>query len=119
MAAGNRQRHLRRHRTRRHRHSDAIMSTSLGEKSRPPASSSCNNTGGPTTESCVLKTACDAFERDLTPWIVTDACFSHAGQEAHDAGLLVASRFIGRRQLVTSDEIITRVSVPAVPAEQS
>ncbi len=74
---------------------------------------------GIATESCVLKTACDAFERDLTPWIVTDASFSHAGQEAHDAGLLVASRFIGRRQLVTSDEIITRVSMPPVPAEQS
>ncbi len=64
---------------------------------------------GIATESCVLKTACDAFERNLTPWIVTDACLSHAGQEAHAAGLLVASRFIGRRQLITSDELVTCV----------
>ncbi len=65
---------------------------------------------GIATESCILKTACDAFERNLTPVIVTDACFSHAGQEAHNAGLLVASRFIGRRQLVTSDAVFERVS---------
>lgn len=65
---------------------------------------------GIATESCILKTACDAFERNLTPVIVTDACSSHAGQEAHNAGLLVASRFIGRRQLVTSDAVIERVS---------
>jgi nicotinamidase-related amidase len=58
---------------------------------------------GIATESCVLKTACDAFERGLVPWVVTDAVFSHAGQEAHDAGLLVTRRFVGRRQLVNSD----------------
>lgn len=61
---------------------------------------------GIATESCVLKSACDAFERGLTPWIVTDACASHAGAEAHEAGLLVARRFIGRRQLITSDDAI-------------
>ncbi|MBA2308413.1 MAG: cysteine hydrolase [Pseudonocardiales bacterium] len=65
---------------------------------------------GIATESCVLKTACDAFERGLTPWIVTDACYSHAGQEPHDAGLLVARRFVGRSQLVDSDELFRRDS---------
>lgn len=54
------------------------------------------------TDSCVLKTAVDAFERDLTPWIVTDASASHGGPAAHDAGLAVARRFIGARQLITS-----------------
>lgn len=58
---------------------------------------------GIATESCVLKTACDAFERGLTPWVVKDAVYSHAGQEAHEAGLLVTSRFIGRRQLIDAD----------------
>ncbi|WHT21892.1 cysteine hydrolase [Crossiella sp. CA-258035] len=62
---------------------------------------------GIATESCVLKTACDAFERGLAPWIVRDAVFSHAGQEAHDAGLLVAGRFIGRRQLIDSESLFT------------
>jgi nicotinamidase-related amidase len=50
----------------------------------------------------VLKTAVDAFERDLTPWIVQDACASHAGPEPHNAGLLVARRFIGRSQIISA-----------------
>jgi len=61
---------------------------------------------GIATESCVCKTAVDAFERNLTPWVVTDACASHAGQEAHDAGLLVTSRFIGHKQLITSSDLL-------------
>jgi nicotinamidase-related amidase len=56
---------------------------------------------GIATESCVLKSAVDAFERNLTPWILEDACGSHAGPVAHDAGILVASRFIGRDQIIT------------------
>ncbi|MGW1057350.1 isochorismatase family cysteine hydrolase [Micromonospora rubida] len=60
---------------------------------------------GVATESCVLKSAVDAFERDLTPWLVTDASASHGGQAAHDAGLLVARRFIGAGQLITVSEV--------------
>jgi len=60
---------------------------------------------GLTTESCVLKTAVDTFERHLTPWVVTDACATHAGEKANAAGLLVISRFIGPGQLVTSADI--------------
>jgi nicotinamidase-related amidase len=52
------------------------------------------------TDSCVLKTAVDAFERDLTPWILKDACASHAGPEAHAAGLFIAGRFIGTNQII-------------------
>lgn len=69
---------------------------------------------GIATESCVLKTACDAFERNLTPWIVTDASFSHAGQQAHDAGLFVAGRFIGGGQLVTSDTVLNQMATVAL-----
>ncbi len=57
------------------------------------------------TNSCVLKTAVDAFEQDLTPWIVTDASASHSGTHTHDAGLLVASKFIGGAHLVTTAEV--------------
>lgn len=64
---------------------------------------------GIATESCVCKTAVDAFERDITPWVVTDACASHAGEEAHDAGLLVTGRFIGPKQLVTTEQVLARV----------
>lgn len=56
------------------------------------------------TNSCVLKTAVDAFERDLTPWILTDASASHSSVEAHEAGLLVASKFIGRKQLISTSD---------------
>jgi nicotinamidase-related amidase len=70
---------------------------------------------GLATESCVCKTAVDAFERDLTPWVVTDACGSHAGAEAHEAGLLVTRRFIGRGQMVTSTEVLSALRVPTTP----
>jgi nicotinamidase-related amidase len=62
---------------------------------------------GIATESCVLKGAVDAFERNLTPWLIADASASHAGAEAHAAGLLVARRFIGPRQ------VIARADLPA------
>ncbi|MGH3430301.1 MAG: cysteine hydrolase family protein [Mycobacteriales bacterium] len=64
---------------------------------------------GIATESCVCKTAVDAFERGLIPWVVTDACASPAGREAHDAGLLVTRRFIGSDQLLKSDETLKRI----------
>lgn len=52
------------------------------------------------TDICVLKTAVDAFEHNLTPWILKDACASHAGPEAHTAGLFIATRFIGNNQII-------------------
>jgi nicotinamidase-related amidase len=61
---------------------------------------------GIATESCVLKSAADAFERGYVPWIVTDATASDAGAAVHDAGLTVARRLIGRGQLVTADEVL-------------
>lgn len=61
---------------------------------------------GVATDGCVLKTAVDAFERDIKPIVVTDACYSHAGETVHEAGLLLLSRFIGRKQLVTSRDAL-------------
>ncbi|MFJ8832241.1 isochorismatase family cysteine hydrolase [Micromonospora aurantiaca] len=60
---------------------------------------------GVATESCVLKSAVDAFERDLTPWVVTDASASHGGPAAHEAGILVARRFVGAGQLIEADAV--------------
>jgi len=65
---------------------------------------------GIATESCVLKTAVDAFELGLIPWLVEDASYSHAGREAHEAGCLVARRFIGASQLVPASEVVSRVA---------
>jgi nicotinamidase-related amidase len=60
---------------------------------------------GLATESCVCKTAVDTFERNLIPWVLTDACASHAGNHAHQAGLLVIERFIGAGQLLTTSQV--------------
>lgn len=57
------------------------------------------------TECCVLKTAVDAFERNLTPWVLTDACASHAGPKSHEAGLLVISELIGRGQMIATKDV--------------
>ena len=59
------------------------------------------------TESCVLKTAVDAFELNYTPLILEDLCASHAGKEAHNAGIYVASRFIGPRQIIRAEDVPT------------
>jgi nicotinamidase-related amidase len=57
------------------------------------------------TEICVLKTAVDAFERGLTPWIIKDASASHSGPKAHDAGLFIAGRFIGTNQMIQTTSL--------------
>ncbi|MDQ1287615.1 MAG: hypothetical protein QG622_1180 [Actinomycetota bacterium] len=54
------------------------------------------------TESCVLATCLHAFELGLTPWLLDDACASHAGQDIHDAGRLVISRLIGSGRITTT-----------------
>ncbi len=68
---------------------------------------------GIATESCVLKTAVDAFEADLTPWVVSDAVASHAGEEAHNAGLLVLGRFIGKAQIISASQALARAGIEA------
>jgi nicotinamidase-related amidase len=55
---------------------------------------------GIATESCVLKTAVDAFELDLTPWLISDASASHKGAAVHDMGVFVTQRFIGEGQII-------------------
>jgi nicotinamidase-related amidase len=57
------------------------------------------------TEVCVLKTAVDAFERNITPWVIADASASHAGIETHRAGLLVTSKLIGPRQIIQLGDV--------------
>ncbi|MFD4371078.1 isochorismatase family cysteine hydrolase [Streptomyces sp. NPDC058486] len=68
---------------------------------------------GIATESCVLKSAADAFEYGYAPWIVTDACASDAGPDVHDAGLLVARRLIGSGQLVTTAHVTAQLAAYA------
>jgi len=65
------------------------------------------------TESCVLKSAADAFEHGYAPWIVTDASASDAGPDVHDAGLVVARRLIGTGQLVTAEHVVGQLAAYA------
>ncbi|GAA1392058.1 cysteine hydrolase [Pseudonocardia kongjuensis] len=58
------------------------------------------------TEVCVLKTAVDAFENNIRAWLLTDASASHSGNGPHDAGILVAQKMIGHRQVVHSETAI-------------
>ncbi|WP_335186066.1 isochorismatase family protein [Nostoc sp.] len=45
---------------------------------------------GVETDSCILKTAIDSFERGIEPVIIEDACFSNGDQIAHNAGIFFA-----------------------------
>jgi nicotinamidase-related amidase len=65
------------------------------------------------TEICVLKTAVDAFEHGLTPWILEDASASHSGPKAHTAGLFIAGRFIGTNQIIQTTSLESLLSLPA------
>jgi nicotinamidase-related amidase len=58
------------------------------------------------TEVCVLKTAVDAFEQNITPWLISDASASHAGSETHEAGLLVAKKMIGAGQIISTADLL-------------
>ncbi|MBM9435154.1 cysteine hydrolase [Streptomyces bryophytorum] len=73
---------------------------------------------GIATESCVLKSAADAFELGYAPWILTDASASDAGPAVHEAGLTVARRLIGPRQLINADglmaQLAPRLEVPVL-----
>lgn len=62
---------------------------------------------GISTESCVLKTAVDAFERELHPLVIADACASDLGHEMHRKGLDVLEVLIGKNQIVRIDQLFT------------
>jgi nicotinamidase-related amidase len=65
------------------------------------------------TDTCVLKSAVDAFELGHTPWLVTDACASHSGADQHQLGLTMAGRFIGSGQLTTTCRLLADLDHPA------
>lgn len=59
------------------------------------------------TDTCVLKSAVDAFERDYTPWLLRDACASHGGRGHHRSALTQAGRFIGINQIIRTADLKT------------
>jgi nicotinamidase-related amidase len=64
---------------------------------------------GVATDGCVLKSAVDAFEQNLVPIVISDACASHAGDEIHKAGLLLIGRFIGKSQIINIETLLTEL----------
>ncbi len=68
---------------------------------------------GIATDGCVLKTAVDLFEfqdRPIRPVVLKDACASHAGPAVHEAGLLLAARFIGSAQVIDCADFKTELN---------
>jgi nicotinamidase-related amidase len=65
---------------------------------------------GMSTESCILKTALDAFEKNITPIVLADACFSTAGMKAHEAGMQVIKNNIGDQQIMDSRSVIENLA---------
>jgi nicotinamidase-related amidase len=57
------------------------------------------------TDTCILKSVADAFEREHIPWLVRDACASHGSRGQHRTAITMAGRFIGERQLITRRDI--------------
>lgn len=57
------------------------------------------------TDTCVLKSAVDAFERDYTPWLLRDACASHSDPSYHRSALTLAGRFIGVNQIIRTADL--------------
>ncbi|MBB6171955.1 nicotinamidase-related amidase [Nocardiopsis mwathae] len=57
------------------------------------------------TESCVTQSAIGAFERGLTPYVITDASASHDHDDLHRAALLLLAKNIGAHQLLTRTDL--------------
>lgn len=62
------------------------------------------------TDTCILKSVTDAFEREHIPWLVRDACASHGSRGQHRTAITMAGRFIGERQLITCQDVAARLA---------
>lgn len=64
---------------------------------------------GVSTESCILKTAVDAFEREFTPIVVADSVASDLGDEMHRKGLAIIEVLIGKGQVMNTADLLHRI----------
>ena len=60
---------------------------------------------GIATDGCVMKSAVDAFEKNIHPIVIQDACASHAGQDIHDSAIILLKRYLGIDQIVNLADI--------------
>jgi nicotinamidase-related amidase len=66
------------------------------------------------TDTCILKSVADAFEREHTPWLVRDACASHGSRGQHRTAVTMAGRFIGERQLISRKDVAKILATSAL-----
>ncbi len=64
---------------------------------------------GLSTESCILKTAVDAFEHRFTPIVVADACASDLGRQTHLKGLEIIRILIGNDQVMNIHQLLPQL----------
>lgn len=57
---------------------------------------------GVDTDACVLKSAIDAFERNIECKVIVDCCASDGDSEVHEAAVCILERTIGESQLIHS-----------------
>lgn len=62
---------------------------------------------GINTDICVLTTAVELADRDFHPVVVKDLCMSTAGTEPHEAALRILPRYIGGKNVVSSNELLS------------
>ena len=61
---------------------------------------------GINTDYCVFATALDAFQRNLSVVVVSDAVSSVRGEEAHGEGLRNLERHFGTKCLMTTEQVL-------------
>jgi nicotinamidase-related amidase len=83
-----------------------------GEKCQLPALLRANNNitnlyvCGINTDYCVFATALDAFQRDFSVVVVSDAVSSVRGEKAHEEGLRNLERHFGAKCLMTTEQVL-------------
>lgn len=58
---------------------------------------------GADTNICITRGAVDAFERSYTPYILSDYCASHSGNEFHDFALKNLEKLIGKHHIIPGE----------------
>ena len=72
---------------------------------------------GAGTDCCVLKTSTDLFEKGIMPLVLTQYCDSNAGPKAHEAGLMVMSRLVGKQSII-DEEIESKETIANIIKEK-
>ena len=67
---------------------------------------------GSDTNVCVTSMAGELFDRRIDPIVISDLCASHSGTDYHEAALKNLTKWIGHKNILTSEEILSRRTEP-------